>query len=97
MSSRTVVTMVQIAQSRVRNHQIRRRTTDSAARCLFAQPEMDSVVMIIREVLGQEPPEMALVQRDDMIEQIAAATAKPALGDTVLPGALDGGLEASHS
>ena len=53
---------------------------------MFAQPEMGSVVMIIRDVLGQEPPEMALVQRDDMIEQIAAATANPALGDTVLPG-----------
>ena len=71
--------MVQTAQSRMRNHQIRGGRTDSAARCLFAQPEMGSVVMIIRDVLGQEPPEMAFVQRDDMTEQIAAATANPYL------------------
>jgi hypothetical protein len=74
-----------------------RRRTDSAARCLFAQPEMGSVVMIVRDILGQKPPEMALVQGDDVIEQVAPTTANPAFRNSVLPGALDGGLEANNA
>ena len=64
---------------------------------LLAQPKMRSVAMIVRDVLGQKPPEMTLVQCDDVIEQIATATADPAFRNTVLPGALDGGLEASNA
>ena len=37
---------------------------------------MSSVVMIIRNELGQQPPEMALVQGDDVVEQLAPATAQ---------------------
>jgi len=33
--------------------------------------------MIIRDVLGEESSEMALVQRDDVIEQIATTAADP--------------------
>jgi hypothetical protein len=47
--------------------------------------------------LGQKPPEMALVQGDDVVQQLTSATANPALRNTVLPGALDGGLEASYT
>jgi hypothetical protein len=53
---------------------------------------MGSVVMIVRDVLGQEPPEMPFVQGDDMVQQLTSATANPALGDPVLPRAVDGGL-----
>jgi len=42
--------------------------------------------MIIRDVLGEESSEMALVQRDDVIEQIATTAADPAVRDTVLHG-----------
>ena len=40
---------------------------------------------------------MAFVQRDDVVEQVAAAASYPTLGDSVLPGALDRGLHASNS
>ncbi len=39
---------------------------------------------------------MALVQRDDLIEQLTSATADPALRDSILPRALDGGSHAAH-
>ena len=53
--------------------------------------------MIVRDVLGQKPPEMALVQGDDVVKQLTPATANPALRNSVLPGALDGGSEASNA
>ena len=58
---------------------------------------MGSVVMIVRDVLGQESSEMTLVQRNDVIEQIATTAADPAFRNTVLPGASYGGLEASNA
>ena len=79
--------MVQTAQSRMRNDPTRRRRADSPTRGLLTQPEMGSVVMVVRDVLGQEPPEMALVQRNDVIEQITSAAANPAFRNSVLPGA----------
>ena len=39
---------------------------------------------------------MSLIQRDDLIEQLAPAAADPALRDSILPRALDGGLHARH-
>jgi len=93
--------MVQTAQSRMRNHLTRRRRADSPTRGLLSQPKMGSVVMIIRDVLGQESSEMTLVPRsfsaNDVIEQIATTAADPAFRNTVLPGASYGGLEASNA
>src|ERR1035438_2401076 len=58
---------------------------------------MGSVAMIVHDVLRQKPPEMALIQGDDVVKQLTSATADPAFRNTVLPGALDGGLEASNT
>ena len=43
-----------------------------------------------------KPPEMLLVQGDDMIEHFAASTADPALSDSVLPGAPSTGANRSN-
>jgi hypothetical protein len=51
-----------------------------------------SSLIVIRRVRGEKPLEMALVQGDDVVEQIAPAAAYPAFRNTVLPGALDRGL-----
>ena len=59
-----------------------------ASRCLLAKPKMGSVVMVIGDVLREHSLQMSLVQRDDMIEQLAAATSHPALGHAILPRAL---------
>src|ERR1700746_3021662 len=66
--------------------------TDSAARSFHPAAEMGAVVVIIRRVCGEKPLEVALVQGDDVVEQIAPAAAYPEFRNTVLPGALDGGL-----
>ena len=51
--------------------------------------------MIVRNELGQQPPEMALLQGDDVVEQLAPATAHPALRNSVLPRASEGSLDAA--
>ena len=40
---------------------------------------------------------MALVESDDVIEQIAAAASYPALSDSVLPGTSNGGSQTRES
>jgi len=86
MSHRAVVTMVQTAQSHMRNHPTGRPRTNSSARSLLAQPKMRSVAVIVRDVLGQKAPEMALVQGNDVVKQLTSATANPAFRNSVLPG-----------
>ena len=47
---------------------------------------------MIVDVIADQPPEMLLVQRDNVVEDLAAATANPALRQTILPWRLDAGL-----
>src|SRR3984893_6114675 len=50
---------------------------------------MNPIFVVVVQVCSDQPVEMAFVQRDDRVEQLAPATADPALGDAVLPGGLD--------
>ncbi len=52
---------------------------------------MRSVLVVITNVLGQEPFQVALIDCNDMIKQISAATSHPTLGNPVLPGTLERG------
>jgi hypothetical protein len=63
---------------------------------LLVQPEMGAVIMVVRDELLEESLEMSLIQGDDLIEQLAPAAADPALRDSILPRALDGGSHADH-
>jgi hypothetical protein len=41
--------------------------------------------MVIAHILGQQPPEVLLIQDDLVVEQVSSATSDPALRHTVLP------------
>lgn len=43
------------------------------------------VRLIIRQILTTKPSEVLLVQRNDMIQQLAASTADPSCSDSILP------------
>ena len=60
-------------------------------RSLLPQPEMRPVVVVVADVLGHEPFQMAFIEHDHMVEQIAAAVADEALSDAVLPRTLEAG------
>src|SRR5664280_895588 len=53
------------------------------SRRLLLQPEVSSVVVIIGNVLGEESLQMALIQGDYVVEQVAAAASDPTLGDPI--------------
>jgi hypothetical protein len=47
-----------------------------------------ATVVIVRDELFEQPPQVFFVQYDDVIEQFPPARTDPALGDAVLPRAL---------
>jgi hypothetical protein len=53
---------------------------------LLVQPEVGSVVVIVGNVLGEESLQMSLIQRDYVVEQLAAAASDPTLGDPIFQG-----------
>lgn len=57
---------------------------------------MSAVVVVIVNVVSKKSLQMAFVESDDVVEQIAATASHPALGNPVLPGTLDRGLHASN-
>ena len=62
----------------------------STCRSLLRQPEVGSVIVVVTKVFDHEPFQMAFVQHNHMVEQIAAAVAHEALCNAVLPGAFEG-------
>ena len=90
MLRRPFVTVMQPAEAPLRNDRRARafwRRSQPATRCLFGEPEVRAIVVVVGHVLGEHPTEMALVQHDDVVEQLAAHAADPAFGYAVLPGA----------
>src|SRR5215470_14412705 len=56
-------------------------------RILF-QGIVRAVLMVIAHVIMDEPAKMFLVQRNDIVEELAATTSYPPLRDAILPGCL---------
>jgi hypothetical protein len=68
---------METAQTRTGNHDpVRRRLPLDLAsiRGVLAQGVMNAVVVIIVHVVSDQPPQMLFVQRDDVVEDLAAAT-----------------------
>ena len=57
----------------------------TTGRCFLRQREMSSIVVIIADVITHKALQMAFIQDDHMVEQIASAVANPSLGNAVLP------------
>src|ERR1035438_7446786 len=85
-SSRPVIAVMQPAHALPANHCALSQRACPASRRLLVQPQVRSVVVIIGNVLGEESLQMTLIQRDYVVEQVAAAASDPTLGDTILPG-----------
>ncbi len=82
--------MVQAAEPRHRDDIVVRAGSVprlAASRSLFGQPEMCAVVVITVHVFGHEAFQMAIVQNDDRIDQVAAAAGDESLCNSILPGA----------
>ena len=51
---------------------------------------MRAVFLVIADVFRKQPFQMAFIERDDMVQQVAAAASHPALRRAILPGAFEG-------
>src|SRR5262249_6028512 len=78
---RSVVAMVQPTQAPPRNHLTTTHRPGPISRCSFTQPEVRAVVVVVREVIGEESFQVSLVQRNGLVEQFASAAPYPALRD----------------
>src|SRR5579859_3449722 len=58
-------------------------------RCVIIERIVNPVVVMVVHVIANESPEMLLAQRDDMVEDLAAAASYPAFRNSVLPRRLD--------
>src|ERR1019366_857738 len=95
-SSSPVIAVMQPAHAPLANYCTLFQRAYPASRRLLLQPEVGSVVVIIGNVLGEESLQMALIQRDYVVEQVAAAASDPTLGDPILPGTLNRGTDRCH-
>lgn len=57
---------------------------------------MPPILVVITNVLGHEPFQMAFIQHNYMVEQIAAARTHEAFCDSILPGTLERGANWLH-
>src|SRR5664279_6168084 len=95
-SSSPVIAVMQPAHALLANYRTLFQRACPASRRLLVQPEVRSVVVIIGNVLGEESLQMALIQRDHVVEQVAAAASDPTLGDPILPGTPNRGTNRYH-
>ena len=57
---------------------------------------MCAVLVVVVDVFREQPFEMALIHRDDMIQQVSSTTFDPMLRHAVLPGTLEGCPHLAH-
>ena len=89
-----LVAMVQAAEPWEReNLATRGRILRHRAACgsLLVQAQMSPVIVVVADVLVYQALQVAFIENDHMIEQIAAAASDESFGNAVLPGALQAG------
>src|SRR5664280_457904 len=82
-SSSPVIAVMQPAHALLANHCTVFQRACPTSRRLLLQPEVGSVVVIIGNVLGDESLQMPLIQRDHVVEQVAAAASDPTLSERI--------------
>jgi hypothetical protein len=80
--------MMKAAESRIRDHRPSQRRLAfhwPSVRRVLIERIVNPVVVIVVHIIANEPPQMRFVQRDDMVENLAAAASDPAFRSPVLP------------
>lgn len=83
---RPFVAMMQTTESRERNYLGATERASSPVRRFLIQSQVSSIVMVVRDIIRDKPPQMALVRRNHVIQQISSTTSNPAFRHSILPG-----------
>ena len=62
--------------------------TSSSSRGSLPQSKMSAIFMVIADIVGKQPFQVPLVERDHMIQEVSAAAFDPPLSNSILPRAL---------
>src|SRR5664280_3860136 len=69
----------------------RRGRCHSTTGSVLPKSEMSPVLVVVTNVVLQQPSQVSLIQNNHVIQEIATYTAHPALGNSVLPGTAECG------
>ena len=78
--------MMQAAQTRTTDHgriSAGLLLNEAGVRRVLFQGIVNAVLMVVAYVIADQPAEMLFVQRDDLVEHLAATTSDPSLGGSV--------------
>jgi hypothetical protein len=87
---RSIVTIVQPAESLLRMDPTRSYGRHPAFRCPFLKSEMRTVLMMVTNILGEQSLQMAFIQRNNLVQQMSPTASHPTLRDAILPGTPEG-------
>ena len=90
-SSSPIVTMVQAAEPVMRKDTTRSHGANSPDRCSLPQPEVRAVLVVVADILIEQPFQMTFVDCNDVIQQVSSTALHPTFRDTVLPRAFERG------
>ena len=82
---RSIVTMVQPAESLLRKDPTPSYGTNPAVRCPLLKSEMRAVLMMVTNILGEQSLQMAFIQRNNVVQQVSSTASHPPLRDAILP------------
>jgi len=54
--------------------------------CFLPKPQMRAVLVVVADILREQPLEMAFVHGDDMVQKVSSAAFHPPFRHTILPG-----------
>ena len=57
---------------------------------------MCAILVVVGNVLAEQPFQVTFIEGNDVIQEVTAAAAHPALRDTVLPGTFEGSPHRIH-
>ena len=77
--------MVQSAESFLRKDPTRSSGTNPVVRCPLLKSEMRAVFMMVMNILGEQPLQMASIQRNNVVQEVSSAAPHPPLRDPILP------------
>jgi hypothetical protein len=77
--------MVQSAESFLRKDPTRSSGTNPVVRCPLLKSEMRAVFMMVTNILGEQPLQMAFIQRNNVVQEVSSAAPHPPLRDPILP------------
>ena len=95
-SGRPVITMVHSAEPVVRNDATQSYGANPAVRCSLPESEMRTVLVVVTNILREQPLQMLFIHCNDVIQQVSSAAFDPALCHAVLPGTLEEGPHRTH-